>query len=113
MLASNVLRTASRPLLELFTRQYCGLCEAAHETVLNVQKKVDLLLHPFDLQLTDVDQPQNKQWLKKYMFDVPVLHVNGELFGMHRLDEDELSARLKELGITNGQDSASKASESR
>ncbi|KAJ3177848.1 hypothetical protein HDU85_005760 [Gaertneriomyces sp. JEL0708] len=108
MRASIVLRTASRPLLELFTRQYCGLCEAAHETVLNVQKK-----NPFDLQLTDVDQPQNKQWLKKYMFDVPVLHVNGELFGMHRLDEDELSARLKELNTMNGRDSASKPSEGR
>lgn len=44
-----------------------------------------------------IDVPENKEWFKKYKYDIPVFHLNGTLFMMHRVDEDKLRAALEKL----------------
>lgn len=44
-----------------------------------------------------IDVPENKEWFKKYKYDIPVLHLNGTLLMMHRVDEDKLRAALEKL----------------
>ncbi|KAH6579402.1 hypothetical protein BASA61_010260 [Batrachochytrium salamandrivorans] len=57
------------------------------ETVLSVHNKV-----PFTFNEIDIDKRENKQWLRKYMLDVPVLHVNGKEAFKHRLEPHDLLA---------------------
>lgn len=51
----------------------------------------------FDYMEEYIDVPENKEWFQKYRYDIPVLHLNGNLLMMHRVDEDKLRAALKEL----------------
>ncbi|TPX70693.1 hypothetical protein SpCBS45565_g01580 [Spizellomyces sp. 'palustris'] len=91
------MRPRLSPTLTLFTKQYCGLCESAKETILRVQQKV-----PFVLTEVDIEQPANKEWLRKYMFDVPVLHAGDKLVGMHRFTEREVEAWVQSDEISQG-----------
>ncbi|KAI9202082.1 thioredoxin-like protein [Polychytrium aggregatum] len=87
--ASSASPRPSIPVVTLYTRQYCGLCEEALEAIQRVQKKID-----FDYVLVDIDKRENKEWLRVYMYDVPVLHVNGEPFMMHAVDEALLEQEI-------------------
>ncbi|KAL2911828.1 hypothetical protein HK105_208678 [Polyrhizophydium stewartii] len=80
----------SRHRLVLFGRQYCGLCEHAKEVILGVRAKV-----PFEFDEVDIDKAKDRQWLRKYMFDVPVVHVNGAEVFRHRVEPAELERALR------------------
>ncbi|KAI9137118.1 hypothetical protein BKA69DRAFT_1100046, partial [Paraphysoderma sedebokerense] len=78
--------------LTLFSVKDCGLCENAKYSILNVQKRV-----PFEFKEIDINTPSLNGRYLKYMFDVPVLHVQDRLYCMHRVDEAELEKDLKKL----------------
>lgn len=64
-----------RPLLGhlvLYTKKYCGLCEEAKAQILTLQKTV-----PFSFEQVDIEAAGNTEWLRKYMYDIPVIHING------------------------------------
>lgn len=44
---------------------------------------------PFDLDQVDIYAP-GKEAAQKYMFDVPVVELNGKVAMMHRIDEPKL-----------------------
>jgi hypothetical protein len=54
--------------ITLFTRDGCGLCTAAHATLLKVNTQ-----RPFALNIVDIIKPESKSWRDLYEFDVPVV----------------------------------------
>ncbi|KAF8958215.1 hypothetical protein BGZ46_002015 [Entomortierella lignicola] len=70
--------------LTLFTKTNCGLCTTAKEALTRVQTKV-----PFHLDQIDIYAP-GQEASQKYMFDVPVVELNGRVAMMHRIDESKL-----------------------
>ena len=44
-----------------------------------------------------IDMPENKEWFEKYKYDIPVIHLNGKLLMMHRVDRDKLRTALDAL----------------
>ncbi|KAF9024976.1 hypothetical protein CPC16_000834 [Podila verticillata] len=70
--------------LTLFTKSNCGLCVSAKEALTRVQAKVS-----FDLDQVDIYAP-GQEAAQKYMFDVPVVELNGQVAMMHKIDEPKL-----------------------
>ncbi|KAG0056655.1 hypothetical protein BGZ83_004180 [Gryganskiella cystojenkinii] len=83
-MSSSLLR------LTLFTKANCGLCTTAKEALTRVQTKV-----PFHLDQVDIYAP-GKEAAQKYMFDVPVVELNGRVAMMHRIDEPKLIDILRQ-----------------
>ena len=67
--------------LTLFTKQYCGLCAEAYQTLLTVQRTT-----PFQLVTIDIEDPLHKAWKSKYVYDIPVVHINDQPAMLHHID---------------------------
>uniref|UniRef100_A0ABI7YSM0 Glutaredoxin-like protein n=1 Tax=Felis catus TaxID=9685 RepID=A0ABI7YSM0_FELCA len=86
-------RSASKtvlPVLTLFTKDPCPLCDEAKE-VLEAYK------NRFILQEVDITLPENSAWYQRYKFDIPVFHLNGQFLMMHRVDISKLEKQLQKL----------------
>lgn len=57
----------------------------------------------FVLQLVDISLPENKEWLDRYRWDIPVFHLNGQFVMKHRVDVVLLDRLLKDTE-TNTED---------
>ena len=44
-----------------------------------------------------IDLAENKEWFERYKYDIPVIHMNGDLLMMHRVDQDKLRTALDSL----------------
>ncbi|KAB5543604.1 hypothetical protein PHYPO_G00081160 [Pangasianodon hypophthalmus] len=88
---SRFIRTScsqrSLPILTLFTKDPCPLCDEAKE-VLEPYK------HRFVLQEVDITLPENSVWFDRYKYDIPVFHLNGQFLMMHRVNTEVLEMRL-------------------
>lgn len=42
----------------------------------------------------NIDEPENKEWFTRYCYDIPVIHLNGQLLMKHRIDEQLLLKAL-------------------
>ncbi|GFR80564.1 glutaredoxin-like protein [Elysia marginata] len=77
------------PILTLFTKDPCPLCDEALET-----------LHPFLDQVTlkkvDITALGNEMLWKKYRYDIPVFHFNGKYLMKHKADVDLFRTVLQE-----------------
>ncbi|XP_039614965.1 glutaredoxin-like protein C5orf63 homolog isoform X1 [Polypterus senegalus] len=78
------------PVLTLFTKNPCQLCNEAKE-VLEPYK------HRFVLQEVDIMLPDNSVWLQRYKYNIPVFHLNGQFLMMHRVQTDILENKLAQL----------------
>ncbi|XP_060617976.2 glutaredoxin-like protein C5orf63 homolog [Anolis sagrei] len=78
------------PVLTLFTKNPCPLCDEA-KAVLEPYK------HKFLLQEVDITLPDHSSWFEKYKYDIPVFHLNGQFLMKHRVDIKELEKRLLAL----------------
>ncbi|XP_063067403.1 glutaredoxin-like protein C5orf63 homolog [Engraulis encrasicolus] len=78
------------PILTLFTKDPCPLCDDAKE-VLEPYK------HRFILHQVDITAPDNKVWYDRYKFDIPVFHLNGQFLMMHRVNTTLLEKSLSKL----------------
>lgn len=69
--------TDKLPTLTLYTKDDCPLCDEA---------KILLtpLSHRYKLEEVDITLPENKEWYKKYRYDIPVFHFEGEFLMKHR-----------------------------
>lgn len=34
-----------------------------------------------------IDEPSNLEWYKKYQYDIPVIHINGQYLMKYRVNE--------------------------
>ncbi|XP_036384046.1 glutaredoxin-like protein C5orf63 homolog [Megalops cyprinoides] len=75
------------PILTLFTKDPCPLCDEAKE-ILEPYK------HRFVLQEVDITLPENSVWYDRYKHDIPVFHLNGQFLMMHRVNTAVLEKRL-------------------
>lgn len=83
-----------KPILTLYTKNPCPLCD---ELVAELRP----FMHRLHFEKVDITQPENREYFKRYRYDIPVLHLNGEFLCMHRLDAELLGAKLVELSETN------------
>jgi len=49
----------------------------------------------FELTEVDIIDPQNREYHDKYLFDVPVIHLDGKEIFRHRVNEAELLSVLR------------------
>nr|XP_061798705.1 glutaredoxin-like protein C5orf63 homolog [Nerophis lumbriciformis] len=75
------------PLLTMYTKDPCPLCDEAKEAL-------EPLKHKFVLQRVDISRPENRVWYDKYKWDIPVFHLNGRFVMKHRVDVDLLKKLL-------------------
>nr|XP_006626994.1 PREDICTED: glutaredoxin-like protein C5orf63 homolog [Lepisosteus oculatus]XP_015222941.1 PREDICTED: glutaredoxin-like protein C5orf63 homolog [Lepisosteus oculatus] len=78
------------PVLTLFTKDPCPLCDEAKEVL-------DPFKDRFILQEVDITLPENKVWFERYKYDIPVFHLNGQYLMMHRVHMDLLEKKLASI----------------
>ncbi|KAJ8777436.1 hypothetical protein J1605_014819 [Eschrichtius robustus] len=78
------------PVLTLFTKDPCPLCDEAKEVLEPYKNR-------FILQEVDITLPENSAWYDRYKFDIPVFHLNGQFLMMHRVDVSKLEKQLQKL----------------
>uniref|UniRef100_A0A8C6AM93 Glutaredoxin-like protein n=2 Tax=Monodon monoceros TaxID=40151 RepID=A0A8C6AM93_MONMO len=78
------------PVLTLFTKDPCPLCDEAKEVLEPYKNR-------FILQEVDIRLPENSAWYDRYKFDIPVFHLNGQFLMMHRVDVSKLEKQLQKL----------------
>uniref|UniRef100_A0A3Q4BX66 Glutaredoxin-like protein n=1 Tax=Mola mola TaxID=94237 RepID=A0A3Q4BX66_MOLML len=71
----RLFSTNTLPTLTLFTKDPCPLCIEAKEA-----------LEPFRHRQVDISLPENRVWLDRYKWDIPVFHLNGQFVMKHRVD---------------------------
>uniref|UniRef100_A0A9J7WWR9 Glutaredoxin-like protein n=1 Tax=Cyprinus carpio carpio TaxID=630221 RepID=A0A9J7WWR9_CYPCA len=92
MLLSSVaraLRQTPRPVLTLFTKEPCPLCDEA-------KAALEPYRHRFELQEVDISLPENRVWFDRYRYHIPVFHLNGRFLMMHHVNSALLERSLDE-----------------
>ncbi|XP_004686733.2 PREDICTED: glutaredoxin-like protein C5orf63 homolog [Condylura cristata] len=78
------------PVLTLFTKDPCPLCDEAKEVLKPYKNR-------FILQEVDITLPENSAWYERYKFDIPVFHLNGQFLMMHQVNISTLEKQLQKL----------------
>ncbi|KFQ18597.1 Glutaredoxin-like C5orf63, partial [Merops nubicus] len=86
--------TANKPVLTLFTKKPCPLCDEAKEVLEPFKRR-------FILQEVDITLPENSVWYDKYKYDIPVFHLNGKFLMKHRVDIKRFQDHLMKLETQN------------
>jgi glutaredoxin len=79
------------PVVKLFTKDGCTLCDKVKEVLVNL--RTDL---PHTLEQVDITDPEHEMSWNKYKYDIPVLFVNDQYWTKHRLNEEEARQALIE-----------------
>ena len=77
--------------IRFFTRADCHLCHAALFVVRRVRETI-----PFELEVVDIDAPDQTRSRAAFGDHIPVLEVDGREFCRHRVSEGGLRRRLLE-----------------
>ena len=77
-----------KPLVTIYSRTGCHLCENAEATVKNLKDELG-----FDLEIKLIDG--NLELEKLYGHEVPVIHINGEHHDFFRVDEERFITSLQ------------------
>lgn len=89
--APNIEQVDGRPLLTLYTRDPCPMCDEL------VQRLEQEFPGQYRLEKVHIDRKENVRFLRLFRHDIPVLFLNGQFLCMHRLNEDALRERLQTL----------------
>jgi glutaredoxin len=76
------------PVLQLYTREGCHLCDDAAEALERVRQ-----IAAFELEVIDVDS--DPTLVERYGMEVPVVLVDGKKVAKFRVDEAALLRRLE------------------
>ncbi|XP_006277037.1 glutaredoxin-like protein C5orf63 homolog [Alligator mississippiensis] len=82
------------PVLTLFTKKPCPLCDEAKEVLEPYKNRLIL-------QEVDITLPDNAAWYDKYKYDIPVFHLNGQFLMKHRVDIQKFENQLAKLELQN------------
>ena len=77
----------SRPLVTLYTRAGCHLCDDARQVILAARTRAE-----FDYEELDIDA--DPELLRLYNEEVPVIAIDGRKAFKYRLDMKEFLKRL-------------------
>ena len=87
---------AEAPLVELYTKGGCSLCDEA-KAVLEACRDAA----PHSLSAVDITDEANFEWKKRYKYDIPVLAIDGVYWTKHRVTEGDARAALAEAASGN------------
>ncbi|XP_068033648.1 glutaredoxin-like protein C5orf63 homolog [Anomalospiza imberbis] len=87
--------STNKPVLTLFTKKPCPLCDEAKEVLEPFKRR-------FILQEVDITLPENSAWYDKYKYDIPVFHLNGKFLMKHRVDIQKFEDQLRKLELQSG-----------
>ncbi|XP_020810519.1 uncharacterized protein LOC110185852 [Drosophila serrata] len=90
-LAPKIAQDDGRPLLTLYTRDPCPLCD---ELVHRLEQEFD---GRYRLEKVYIDRKENVRFLRLFRDDIPVVFLNGQFLCMHQLNEEALRERLQTL----------------
>ena len=76
-----------RPLVTLYTRHGCCLCDHAKKVLEEARRRAD-----FDYEELDIDR--NPELVRLYNDEVPVIAINGRKAFKYRVRMDEFLKRL-------------------
>lgn len=79
----------SQPVLTLYTRKSCHLCELAKDAIYEVKNE-------FSFTLEEVDIDQSDELTERYGLMIPVLLVNGKEAAFGQINKKLVSNRLHE-----------------
>ncbi|OQR79440.1 hypothetical protein BIW11_05733 [Tropilaelaps mercedesae] len=79
---------SKKPILTLFTKKICPLCEEAKLELKDLLPRVEF---------KTVDIEKDPQLYSKYKYDIPVFHLNGKLIFKHRANRKILEEELCKL----------------
>ncbi|XP_069851670.1 glutaredoxin-like protein C5orf63 homolog isoform X1 [Dipodomys merriami] len=85
------------PVLTLFKKDPCPLCEEAKEVLKPYENR-------FILQEVDITLPENSTWYERYRLHIPVFHFNGQFLMMHRVNTSKLEKQLLKFEQQNAGD---------
>ncbi|KAG5834121.1 glutaredoxin-like protein C5orf63 homolog isoform X2 [Anguilla anguilla] len=94
LLRSRCSSSRQLPVLTLFTKDPCPLCDEAKEVLEPYKQR-------FVLQEVDITRPENSVWYDRYKYDIPVFHLNGQFLMMHRVNIAVLEKRLARIENKN------------
>jgi glutaredoxin len=77
-----------KPLVTIYSRSGCHLCESAEATIENLKAELD-----FELEIKLIDD--NPELEKLYGHEVPVIHINGEHHDFFRVDVERFKSCLE------------------
>ncbi|XP_054253975.1 glutaredoxin-like protein C5orf63 homolog [Indicator indicator] len=86
--------STNKPVLTLFTKKPCPLCDEAKEVLEPYKRR-------FILQEVDITLPENSAWYDKYRYDIPVFHLNGKFLMKHQVDTAKFEDQLMKLESQN------------
>lgn len=78
------------PSLTLFSGPYCSLCDIAKEALAEVR-----VTTPFELSVINIHDEHQKKWKRKYVYDIPVLHIENRLVAKGRWGKPEIEEALR------------------
>ena len=81
-------KASALPVVEIYSKPECHLCEVAKHQLKMLQKQV-----PFILQ--EIDISQDEKLLQKYGEKIPLVFVNRHLVAKYFIDESRLLKQLK------------------
>lgn len=81
---------SSLPVLTMFTKEVCPLCDEAKAVLQNYKSR-------FGLEEVDITQKGNEMWFEKYQYEIPVFYLDGSFLMKHRVNEELLEERLQKL----------------
>jgi glutaredoxin len=76
-----------KPLVTIYSRTGCHLCENAEATIKSLQNELD-----FELEVKLIDGSDELE--KLYGHEVPVIHIDGEHHDFFRVDVERLRSSL-------------------
>jgi glutathione S-transferase len=80
--------TRSRPIVRLYARPDCHLCDEAREELLRLREG------GLEFELEEVDIDRDEELLRRYLERIPVIEVSGEVVSELGLDAGGLQAKL-------------------
>ncbi|CAK9831206.1 Acetyl-CoA acetyltransferase, mitochondrial [Anthophora retusa] len=84
-------RASSPPLLTLYTKHPCPLCDILkNELRLRFSGR-------YQLREIDITAAENEEYLKLYKYEIPVLFLEGQFLCKHRLDSELLERKLQSI----------------
>ncbi len=76
-----------KPLVTIYSRTGCHLCENAEATIKSLQNELD-----FELEIKLIDGSDELE--KLYGHEVPVIHIDGEHHDFFRVDVERFKSSL-------------------
>ena len=87
---TGTVYSGAGPTVRLFTKAGCTLCDDAKAVLRAVSAAA-----PHSLEAVDITDAEHEGWFRRYKYDIPVLHINGQYWAKHRITLDDTLAALQ------------------